>query len=165
MDPFIGEIRIFGGTFAPMDWAFCDGALLPISQYSDLYSLIGITYGGDGTTNFALPDLRGRLPVHQGNGYPIGQKNGVETVNLAAGNLPAHQHAVRANAGTGNQSSPANGVWAAVTSARYSANQPNLAMKSSLVGAAGGGQPHDNTMPFLALNFIIALNGIFPSRD
>jgi microcystin-dependent protein len=166
-EAFIGEIRMFGGTFAPMDWAFCNGQLLPINQYDALFALVGTTYGGDGTTNFALPDLRGRLPVHQGNGHTIGQMAGAETVTLAANQIPAHTHAVLAKAAAGDQNSPANTVWAAAPSARYSANPPSLAMKSSLVGNAGSvqPQPHDNIMPFLAVNFIIALAGIFPTRD
>jgi microcystin-dependent protein len=165
-DSFVGEIRMFGGTYAPMDWAFCDGQSLPIAQYQDLYSLIGTTYGGDGMTYFNLPDLRGRLPVHQSSGYVIGQKGGVETVTLTADQIAAHTHAVRAKAGNGDQSSPANSAWAATPSGRYSANPPGLAMKNSLVGTAGGSQAHDNMMPFGVTNFIICLNGIYyPTRD
>ncbi|RPJ26493.1 MAG: phage tail protein [Chloroflexi bacterium] len=164
-DSYIGEIRMFGGTFAPLDWAFCQGQLLDISQNDVLYSLIGTTYGGDGVTTFALPDLRGRVPMHQGNGYTIGQKAGMETVPMTGDQVAAHTHTVRASTSPGTQNSPANAVWAAPATARYSTNPPSLAMNSSLVSGGGGGQPHENMMPFLALNFIICLGGYYPTRD
>jgi microcystin-dependent protein len=165
-DAFVGEIRIFGGTFAPMDWAFCNGQLLSISQYSVLYSLIGTTYGGDGVTTFALPDLRGRVPVHQGNGYTIGQAGGQETVALQADQVPAHTHTVRAKQGDGTANTPAGNVWATVPSLKYySTAAPNLAMRSGTVGQAGGnGAAHENMMPSRVLNFIICLNGYYPTR-
>jgi microcystin-dependent protein len=156
---------MFGGTFAPMDWAFCDGRLLQIAQFDALFSLIGTTYGGDGVNYFALPDLRGRLPVHQGNGYVLGQAAGQETVVLQANLVAAHTHGVHAKTGPGDQDTPAGNVWASAPDPRYSANPPALAMNSSSVsGGTGSGQAHDNLMPFQVLNFIICLNGIYPSR-
>jgi microcystin-dependent protein len=168
MDPFVGEIRIFGGTFAPMDWAFCDGQTMPIAQYDVLYALVGTTYGGDGANNFNLPDLRGRLPVHMGTrdgvNYIIGQAGGQETVALQANQVAAHTHKLRAKKETGNQNNPAGMVWAGAPE-RYSASTPALAMRSSAVQTAGGGgQAHDNVMPFFVVNFIISLSGYFPQR-
>ncbi len=164
-DPFIGEIRMFAGTFAPMDWAFCNGQILNITQNSTLYGLISTTYGGDGISNFALPDLRGRVPMHRSSEYPVGNKAGVETVTPTANQIAAHTHVVRANKATGTQDSPSNGIWAAAPDARYSATAPSLAMKSSTVQNMGGNQPHENMMPFLVINFIIALGGIYPTPD
>ena len=165
-EPFVGEIRMFGGIFAPMDWAFCDGQTMPIAQYDVLYALIGTTYGGDGVTNFNLPDLRGRVPVHQGNGYVIGQAGGQETVILQANQVAAHTHAVRAKDGAGNATTPSGNVWATVPDVKhYSATAPNLAMRSATVGQGGGnGAAHDNVMPFQVVNFIISLSGYFPQR-
>jgi microcystin-dependent protein len=164
-DSYTGEIRMFGGTFAPMDWAFCDGQALPIAQYAVLFSLIGTTYGGDGVNSFNLPDLRGRLPMHQGSGYTIGQAGGQETVVLQANQVPVHTHVVRAKSGNGDKDTPSGNVWAATPDGRYSTATPSLAMKSSAVGNAGGGQAHDNIMPYLAVNFIICLNGYYPTRN
>lgn len=163
--PFIGEIRMFGGNFAPVGWAFCDGQLMPISENDALFTLIGTTFGGDGENTFAMPDLRGRLPMHQGNGYVLGQMGGVESVTLTTNQIPAHTHAAQANSAIGSQSTPANGVWAAAPTSRYSSSAPNLAMKNSLVAPAGGSQPHENMMPFLTVSFIISLFGIFPSQN
>jgi microcystin-dependent protein len=114
VDPYIGEIRMFGGNFAPLSWAFCNGQTLPISEFAALFNLIGTTYGGDGQTTFALPNLQGRLPVHQGNGFAMGQVGGSETVTLTTAQLPAHPHSFQANPGTGSQKSPANNVPAAI---------------------------------------------------
>lgn len=163
-DPFIGEIRMFAGTFAPMDWAFCDGQSLPIAGNDALFALIGTTYGGDGMNTFNVPDLRGRLPMHKGNGYVPGQMGGVEQVTLIPNQLPAHTHAAQASASDGNLSNPQNAVWAKTILPGYSSNAPGLTMKNSSVGSAGNNQPHDNIMPFQAVNFIISLWGIFPSR-
>ena len=171
-DQFIGEIRIFGGNYAPQDWAFCDGTLLSISDYQALFSLIGTSYGGDGVNNFALPDLRGRVAVDDGTGaglstYNVGETGGAESVSLRAENLPPHNHAALAYSGAGNQDQPQNGLWAAgagAGGALYTANPPTLPMNASLVGMTGNGVPHDNVMPYLALTFIIALEGIYPSR-
>lgn len=168
--PFIGEIRMFGGNFAPVGFAFCDGQLLPIAEYDALFALIGTTYGGDGQTTFALPDLRGRLPVHtgQGNGlsnYVLGQSGGSETVTLTAQQLPAHTHAAQAQSAAGNQSAPGGGVWASSGQNQFSASAPNTGMSAAAIGPAGGSLPHDNMMPYQVVSFIIALYGIFPSRS
>src|SRR5512138_2789944 len=165
-DQFIGEIRMFGGNFAPMDWAFCDGQTLQISQNDVLYSLIGTTYGGDGQTTFALPDLRGRLPMHRGNGHAVGEKLGTETVALTESQMPVHTHSLAADTAVGTKDIPEGYVWAAAenaASAHYAAGDPNQAMNGMSVGNAGAGMAHDNVMPFLAVNFIIALTGYYPS--
>jgi microcystin-dependent protein len=167
--PFIGEIRLFGGNFAPVGWAFCDGSLIPISENSAMFQLIGTTYGGDGQSTFALPDLRGRLPMHMGTGAglsprTIGEQGGVETVTLNTNQIPVHSHAPLAVSGNGNQATPQNGVWAGAANSLYSPNAPSLALNATLGGSAGGNQPHENHMPFLAVSFIISLFGIFPSQ-
>lgn len=167
---FIGEIRLFGGNFAPMEWALCDGQTLTIAQNDVLYSLIGITYGGDGQTTFKLPDLRGRIPVHRGTGADltprtIGQSFGVEQVVLGASDMPSHTHIAQGNSGAGTQPSPENGVWAASSLNQFSANAVTAAMNAAALASAGGGQPHDNLMPYLCVNFIIALAGIYPPRS
>jgi microcystin-dependent protein len=163
--PFLGEIRLFGGNFPPNGWAFCDGQLLSISQYEALFALIGTTYGGNGQTNFALPDLRGRVPAHQGGGFTMGQAAGVEQVTLTAAQLPAHTHTLRATAADGTSADPTNNVWAESDARTFSTAAPDATMHPSTLGAAGGSQPHSNLMPFVALSFIIALAGIFPSQN
>jgi microcystin-dependent protein len=167
MDPFLGEIRMFGGNFAPAGWATCDGQLLPIAQNTALFSLIGTIYGGNGQTTFALPDLRGRLPVHTGSGLAIGQAGGSETVTLTATNLPAHTHVANA-ASAGTTLGPASQYWAADPGenvAPYAAAPDGNVMSGAAIGAQGGSQPHENMQPFLAITFIIALQGIYPSRS
>ena len=164
-EPFIGEIRLFGGNFEPVGWAFCNGQLLSISQNTALFALIGTTYGGDGQSTFALPDLRGRVPVHQGSGFVIGQAGGAEQVTLAASEMPAHGHPLRATAADGTTADPTNGVWAESDARTYTTSSPDAKMHVSALAASGGGQPHPNMMPFVALNFIIALEGIFPSQN
>ncbi|HYX70552.1 MAG TPA: tail fiber protein, partial [Terriglobales bacterium] len=162
--PFIGEIRMFGGNFAPVGWAFCNGALIPISENDALFNLIGTTYGGDGQNTFALPDLQSRVPVHVGPGFALGQSGGVESVTLTTQQIPGHNHAPLDFDGAGNQQSPANGVWASPSSGTiYSNVAPSLVMAPTAVGSAGGSQPHDNMIPFLVVNFILSLFGIFPS--
>jgi microcystin-dependent protein len=168
--PFIGQVKMFGGNFAPIGYAFCNGQLLAIAQNDALFALIGTTYGGDGQTTFALPDLRGRIPLHQGQGAGlsnrvIGEMGGSETVTLTTSQLPSHTHAAIGQSASGNQSSPAGGVWAASSLNEYSNAAANTSMNANAVGANSGGQPHDNVMPFLCVNFIIALVGIFPSRN
>jgi microcystin-dependent protein len=180
--PYIGEIRIFGGNFAPRGWALCAGQLLNISDNQELFSVIGATYGGDGRSTFALPDLRGRAPIHFGAGpglgnYSRGQRGGAETVTLTAPQAPAHTHdvsvEVRAVAGAGNQSAPGDHVWAADPRGAtniYSDAEPDTTMKANaVVGTAepnaGGGWEHENRPPFLAINFIIALQGEYPPRN
>jgi len=178
MTSYIGEIRLFAGNFAPVDWHFCDGALLQISQNDALFNLIGTTYGGDGQTTFALPDLRSRVPLHQGNGggaiYIIGQPGGSETVTLTTSQMPSHSHKVAAT-GAGTTNVPAGNVIlsnqtqgpgatpAPAYAAPDSATLVPLAVQS--VAMTGGSQPHDNMQPFLALNFIISLAGIYPSQN
>jgi microcystin-dependent protein len=160
-DPYIGEIRIFAGNFAPAGWAFCDGSLLPIAENDALFILIGTTYGGDGQATFALPDLRGRVPLHAGNGYTLGQVGGSEAVTLTEAQLPQHAHpAIYAQGGTPT-TSPINGLPAsgAVNLFAAAATPAGAATTS-----AGASQPHENMAPFLAISFIIALFGIFPSQ-
>jgi microcystin-dependent protein len=166
---FIGEIRMFGGNFAPAGWAFCQGQLLAIQQYSALFALLGTTYGGNGTTTFALPNLQGRVPIHQGQGpglsnYVIGQMSGTESVALLTTQLPQHSHLAAGNSNPGTSADPTNNYWAASADLRpFSDQTPNGTMQNS--GSAGSSQPHENMPPFLAVNFIIALLGIFPSRN
>jgi len=163
--PYVGEIRMFGGNFAPVGWAFCNGALLPIDQNPTLFQLIGTTYGGDGQTTFALPDLRSRVPVHVGPGFALGQSGGSETVTLTVSQIPAHSHVPQCQSAGGSASSPAGGVWAQDTTLHpYDTNAPSVAMNPAAIGNAGGSQPHDNMIPFLAINFILSLFGIFPSQ-
>lgn len=169
--PFIGEIRMFAGTFAPVGWAFCDGQTLAISQNDALFALIGTTYGGDGQTTFNLPDLRSRLPVHMGqltggSNYVQGSPLGVESVTLNTQQMAAHNHAVL-GAGAATSVSPAGAVYAGGQGNLnlYAAAAPNVPMAAGMVQNAGGNQPHDNLMPYLAIRFIIALEGIFPSRN
>ncbi|MBZ0305164.1 MAG: tail fiber protein [Anaerolineae bacterium] len=168
--PYVGEIRMFGGNFAPAGWAFCEGQLLPISEYETLFNLIGTTYGGDGESTFAMPDLRGRIPIHQGQGpglssYILAETGGVESVTLAVSQLPSHTHLYQATGSGGTlQPSP---VGAAVTNDRVIMFSPGLltpdTMPPQTVSPVGGNQPHDNMMPFLCVSFIISLFGIFPS--
>lgn len=169
--PFIGEIRIFGGNFAPQGWAFCNGALQAISQNTVLFSLIGTTYGGDGQATFALPDLQSRVPLHQGtnpgNGtnYILGQHGGVETVTLTTNQIPAHSHVPQASSLGATNRDPAGSFWAAWNSNQYSDQPPNVGMNEGAIGLTGNSQPHLNLVPFLAVNFIISLFGIFPSQN
>jgi microcystin-dependent protein len=161
-DPYLGEIRMFGGNFAPLGWHFCDGTLLPISQYDALYALLGTTFGGDGQTTFALPDLRGRVPLHQGSGYVMGQLAGSESVTLTTLQIPSHTHTVSAT-GSSAASTPSNEFYGQNTLNMYAA-APSGAMATAAVSYSGGGQPHSNMMPFQAINYIIALEGIFPTQ-
>jgi microcystin-dependent protein len=170
--PFIGNIILFGGIFAPVGWLFCDGSLLQISQYDTLYNLIGTTYGGDGQNTFALPDLRGRIPVNQGQGpglsaYAMGQVGGSMQVSLQTAHLPAHNHTVTSNTGTAGSADPTNNFLAQQASLlEYNAgNTANATMKSNAITASPGGQAHDNMMPSLALNYVIAYDGIYPSQS
>lgn len=178
-DPYIGEIRMFGGNYAPENWHFCDGSLLSISAYEVLFSLIGTTYGGDGVSNFALPDLRGRLPIGQGQGAGLtnrllGEKKGAEMVGLTLDQTPAHTHTVNAASATGTQPSPGNGVWASVATANQFITPAEIKspavshdMNSAAIGTGypAGDSAHDNMMPSFTLNFIIALQGEYPTRN
>lgn len=169
--PYLGEIRMFAGTFAPLGWALCAGQLLPISQNDALFALIGTTYGGDGQSTFALPDLQGRIPIHMGRGTGltprvIGENGGSETVTLTSAQLASHSHAFPASINAAAAGDPLNNVVANTGAAFvYSTSSPNVAMSPSAINPAGGSQPHDNAMPFLCVNFIIALEGIFPSQS
>ena len=171
--PFIAEIIMFGGNFAPRGWAFCDGQLLPISSHSALFSILGTTYGGDGRTTFALPDLRGRVPMHPGRGpglsdRRLGEKGGSETNTLATSQLPSHTHALLGNAVAGNANTIADNSLsndAGTSSATYSDSVPTTAMKPESIGNTGDGSPVNNLQPYLCVNFIIALTGVFPSRS
>jgi len=167
-DPYIGEIRMWPANFAPVGWALCDGSLLPISSYDVLFNLIGTTYGGDGQNTFGLPDLRGRAPIHQGPGFVLGQIAGVESVTLTTSQMPQHTHLpVASNNGPSNPvNSPANATWSSWTGGQYNtpSPSPNTTMSPAALGSAGSSQPHDNMVPFLVINFIIALEGIYPSQ-
>lgn len=166
-EAFIGQVTLFAGNFAPRGWAFCSGQILPIAQNTALFSILGTTYGGDGQTTFALPDLRSRVPTGPGQGpglsnVNLGEQSGVESVTLTQAQMPAHGHTVAASSTAGTASRPAgnfpagNGSYAATS---------DSAMNPAMIQAAGGSQPHENRQPYLGLNFIICLEGIFPSRD
>ena len=163
-DQFLGEIRLFAGTNPPTEWAFCNGQLMNISDYTALYSLIGITYGGDGTSTFGLPDLRGRVPVHTTNDYPLGQAGGLEGVALIPDNLPAHSHAVTAST-QGGSDSPKGNVWGLATTNVYAnSGATNLAMSTDGITPAGKGKTHDNMVPFFVVGYMIALAGNYPAK-
>lgn len=171
-EPFVAEIRIFAGNFAPRSWAFCDGQLLPIAQNTALFSLIGTTYGGDGRTTTALPNLQGRAPMHPGNGpgltpRRLGQRGGTETVTLTEAQIPNHGHTARAVNGQAVTNSPGSGSAPAQGQGRganlYSSADPDGTLRQ--LDDVGGGQAHNNLQPYLAMNFIIALQGLFPSRS
>jgi len=156
---------MFAGNFAPAGWAFCNGALIPISENDALFTLIGTTYGGDGQNTFALPDLQSRIPIHVGPGFALGQSGGVESVTLTTSQIPAHSHVPTCQTNTGNLLVPTAGVWAQPsTGTDYSDVAPSLTMDPAAIGPAGGSQPHDNMVPFLVVNFILSLFGIFPSQ-
>ncbi len=159
---FIGEIKIISWNYAPQGWAFCNGQLLPINQNQALFSLFGTTYGGNGQTTFALPNLQGRTPVHFGSGITLGQSAGEVAHTLITSELPAHTHLPAANSALANQGSAANNYWSGTGS--Y-APSPSGGMSSSDVLPTGGSQPHQNWSPYLVLNFIVALQGIFPSQN
>lgn len=164
--PYVGEIRIFAGNFAPSGWMFCEGQLLPISENETLFNLIGTTYGGDGQSTFALPDLRGRIPVHQGNNYVLAETGGVEEVTLTTSQIPAHSHPLTGTATNASTGSTAGGVPAnmvEVTTFAYGTDAPSTNMHPQMLASAGGSQPHTNFQPYLCLSYIISLFGIFPS--
>lgn len=173
-DPFLGEIKLVPYNFAPRGWAFCAGQILSIAQNTALFALIGTTFGGDGQTTFALPDFRGRVPLSSGQGpglsnYDLGQVGGEETHTLTTNEMPTHSHTARAHNGNGNSNVANNNIWskdAGVQSATYnSVANPAGAMSPSAIATTGGSQPHNNLQPLLCVNFIIALQGIFPSRN
>lgn len=163
--PYVGEIRMFGGNFAPAGWMFCEGQLLPISENETLFQLIGTTYGGDGQSTFALPDLRGRLPLHQGNGFILAETGGAEQITLTVSQIPAHTHPELATSNNGQQSIPTSQVFARVTGNDiYASDSPFVNMAPQTISSVGGSQPHNNLQPFLCVDFIISLFGIFPSQ-
>jgi microcystin-dependent protein len=163
--PYVGEIRMFAGNFAPAGWMFCEGQLLPISEYETLFNLIGTTYGGDGQSTFALPDLRGRIPIHQGNGFVLAETGGVETVTLTVSQIPAHSHPLLATTSTATQQNVSPNVLAEATLFNPYINvAPTAAMAQQTGGTTGGSQPHNNFQPYLCVDFIISLFGIFPSQ-
>jgi microcystin-dependent protein len=170
-EAYVGEIRMFAGNYAPYDWALCDGRTLRIADYQTLFSVIGTTYGGDGYSTFALPDLRGRAPVHQGQGpglssRTLGQGGGVEQVTVSDAQMAAHNHSLAVAEGPGDSINPAGNVWAQSDALIYAdaSDGTTMAPGSLSNSTAGEYQPHDNMMPFLCMNFIIALEGIYPSR-
>jgi microcystin-dependent protein len=166
--PYVGEIRMFAGNFAPAGWMFCEGQLLSIADYSTLFNLIGTTYGGDGQSTFALPDLRGRLPIHQGPGFTLGQSGGVEQVTLTVNQIPAHTHPFQASGSLASSSSPANqfpAITQASTITPYGTDAPPVQLSPNSVGSVGGSQPHNNFQSYLCIDFIISLFGIFPSQQ
>src|SRR3954447_15870117 len=162
--PYVGEIRMFAGNFAPAGWMFCEGQLLPISENETLFNVIGTTYGGDGQNTFALPDFRGRLPIHQNATFPIASTGGVEQVSLTSQQIPGHTHAFVATTNPGGTTNP---------NPNLTANSPNVPvylqdvtdvnMRAAVIGVAGGSQPHTNFQPYLCLNYIISLFGLFPT--
>jgi microcystin-dependent protein len=173
MDPFVAEIRIFPFNFAPKGWAFCDGQILPLSQNTALFSLLGTTYGGDGKSNFALPDMQGNAPMHPGQGpglslHDLGETGGSDIVTLLESEIPSHSHTMMAFTGLGNRLTPAANSIARETGATSfvpsTANPPLVTMSANAVTPAGGDQPHNNLQPYLTLNFCIALQGVYPPR-
>jgi microcystin-dependent protein len=172
MEPILGQLMLVGFNFAPRGWAFCEGQLLSIAQHTALFALLGTTYGGDGRTTFALPDLRGRVPIGVGSGPGLssrnwGQKAGTENVTLTEQQIPSHSHTLNASSVAGNQMSPTGNVLGNTGNFdnEYYAGGPNTAMHTDSIGATGGGQSHNNMQPFLAMHYCIALQGIFPSRS
>jgi microcystin-dependent protein len=163
--PYIGEIRMFAGNFAPAGWALCQGQLLAIAQNDVIFTLIGTTYGGDGVNTFALPNLQSRVPIHQGGGFTLAQAGGEETVTLTVSQMPVHAHPAQCNSGSADSAAPSGKVWGSWGSAEYSDQAANVQMKPGVIGSAGGNQPHDNLIPYLVINFIISLFGIFPTQN
>jgi microcystin-dependent protein len=165
--PYVGEIRMFAGNFAPAGWMLCEGQLLPISENQTLFQLIGTTYGGDGQSTFALPDLRGRLPLHQGNGFVLAETGGAEEITLTVNQIPAHSHQPLATSNQASATAPggsetfARAIASTITP--YGTDAPSTNMNPQMIGSVGGSQPHTNFQPYLCINFIISLFGIFPS--
>ena len=165
--PYVGEIRMFGGNFAPAGWMFCEGQLLPISENETLFNLIGTTYGGDGQSTFALPDLRGRLPIHFGNGFTLAENGGAEQITLTVQQIPAHGHTVLASSNVAAQVAPqaqVAGKNSGASNSPYGTDQPLTTFSPQAIGSTGGSQPHSNFQPYLCVDFIISLFGIFPSQ-
>lgn len=163
--PYVGEIRIFGGNFAPNGWLLCQGQTLSIAENETLFNLIGTTYGGDGVQTFQLPNLNSRVPIHQGPGFVIGQLGGEEHVTLTTQQIPSHTHLAEARSVGGSATSPTGNVWAATPELPYAPPGSATSMANGAVQLVGGSQPHDNMLPYLALNFIISLFGVYPSQN
>jgi microcystin-dependent protein len=162
--PYVGEVRMFAGNFAPAGWMLCDGTLLPIAENETLFNLIGTTYGGDGQSTFKLPDLRGRLPIHQGNGFVLAESGGAEEITLTINQIPAHSHPWLASTNSGSQSNPGGNVTGASPSVKvYIDDVPVANLNPGVLTNFGGSQPHSNIQPYLCINFIISMFGIFPS--
>jgi microcystin-dependent protein len=162
--PYVGEIRMFGGNFAPAGWMFCEGQLLPISENETLFNLIGTTYGGDGQSTFALPDMRGRIPIHQGNSFVLAENGGAEEITLTTNQIPAHSHPLLGSTGNGSQANPQNNVLASSTLVKpYADESATASLAPTSIGTVGGSRAHSNFQPYLCINFIISLFGIFPS--
>lgn len=162
--PYVGEIRMFAGNFAPAGWMFCEGQPLPISEYETLFNLIGTTYGGDGQSTFALPDMRGRLPIHFGNGFILAETGGAEEITLTINQIPAHSHPLLASGDVNSVPNPGgNTLGTPLTATPFFAATPNLALEPRSITSIGGSQPHTNFQPYLCVNFIISMFGIFPS--
>ena len=164
-EPFLAEVRMVGFNFAPRGWAFCDGQILPINQNQSLFSLLGTTYGGDGRTSFALPELRGRTPIHVGNGHALGQRAGEDRHTVSVSEMPQHTHGPRGTNDPAGQPNPEGTVPATAPDNAYGARSDTIAMNAGMLANAGNDQAHENMMPFLAINFVIALQGLFPSRN
>jgi microcystin-dependent protein len=164
--PYVGEIRMFAGNFAPAGWMFCEGQLLPISENEVLFQLIGTTYGGDGQSTFALPDLRGRLPMHQGSGFILAETGGAEEITLTAPQIPAHSHPLLGTTDTASGTAPGGSLTFArpanPTITPYGSDNPSTTMSPQMISTVGGSQPHTNFQPYLCVDFIISLFGIFP---
>jgi microcystin-dependent protein len=161
--PYVGEIRMFAGNFAPAGWMFCEGQLLPISENETLFQLIGTSYGGDGQSTFSLPDLRGRIPIHQGNGFVLAEAGGAEDVTLTAQQIPSHSHPLLASTATALNSSPTGSLLGNQTLANmYVEDVANVDLAATAIGPVGGSQPHTNFQPYLCVSFIISLFGIYP---
>jgi len=163
--PYVGEIRMFAGNFAPAGWMFCDGQLLPISENETLFQLIGTTYGGDGQETFGLPDLRGRIPIHQGNGFILAETGGSEEITLTVQQIASHTHALLATNAAANSTTAATHVTAKPDKSMYRPGPATVPMAAQAIGPAGGSQPHNNFQPYLCVDFIISLFGIFPSQS
>ena len=162
--PYVGEIRMFAGNFPPVGWMFCEGQLLPISENETLFQLIGTTYGGDGESTFALPDLRGRIPIHQGNSFVLAETGGVEEVTLTVNQIPIHNHAFLVSTALVNANTPENNVLGQSAAIQmYIQQPPSVSLANNALGQVGGSQPHTNFQPYLCVDFIISLFGIFPS--
>ena len=164
--PYVGEIRMFAGNFAPAGWMFCDGSLQAISENETLFQLIGTTYGGDGQSTFALPDMRGRLPIHQGNGFTLAQTGGAEQVTVTTQQIPSHSHTFQATNNPADSPSPQGNMLGVSSNTNVFFNDtPNVSMSPTMLSLVGGNQPHSNMQPYLCVDFIISLYGIFPSPN